>query len=229
MFTFLIPGLSSLLHSRATLSYEDIVSTLSQNWLYLTVLAWLSSKLYQIYYTLDPLNKLIHYAYIDSTHQLSDESYRYLLHFWESHPSFNRTRDFLTTTGHTDIDEDDYHNGRTYYSDDDDYGDIYSHRIPPPPPPILGSRRVDKGEDDDREDDRLRPRFWPKTYESLYFVRYGVLFRFTKNGGPDGGPSNRGAGGNSVDRGVTLTVRWVGVTDRASRRSAYDCGLEGGY
>jgi hypothetical protein len=71
-----LPILGRLLRSKSDDKASNALSALTESWIYMTVLSFITQKFREIFYYIDPLNRLLNYAYIDSMHDSCDDTYR---------------------------------------------------------------------------------------------------------------------------------------------------------
>lgn len=137
---------------------NNVLSNLTESWIYLTIFNFVTAKIRHIYDYFDPVNKLLNSVFLESTHDSCDASYTWLMHFWKSHPRFSNARDFVTTIDMSVDGSMDPWGGRRFTDGPDQL--------------MVGPAK---------QDEPVAPKFWPKFQaRPFWFVHARTLFRISR-------------------------------------------------
>lgn len=151
----------------ASLSRGPLAGLINNEWVRLTALSWLLSKLQDTWSLLDPFSKLLRFFYLESTHQQrGGDSFKWLLAFWQRHPKYLRkARKVDIETGQGTVES------------------SSSIRMFGPPAPQAATQIPHASKDgsnklEDKEE-RLGLLYLPSHGENFWFWHNGVLFCLT--------------------------------------------------
>lgn len=155
----------------------------------LTVVSFITAKLWSLYNYLDPLNSLTRHAYIDSRHTTQVESHKWLTCILEASPKYKKSRDLEASN---------FQSVRDRCNSDDSMSGGRFDRWDPP-----HGRRPTKVleviQDPARPASDVPIFFQPRDINEFWFFKFGTLFRISKRAPRNVRRANTGWGNNDYD------------------------------
>lgn len=181
----------------SSLSHGPLAGLVNNEWVRLTALSWLLSKLQNTWSLFDPFGYILRYLYLESTHrQRGGDSFKWLLAFWQKHPNYLRkARQIDVETGLGSLETMSFprfHGGPKAAN----------------PKPIL-SRGRDLLQD---KEERLGLLYLPSDGQTFWFWHKQVLFCLTMHTVDSGSNGDYDMFGRRVTKEHFIVVRYVHIS-----------------
>lgn len=151
----------------------------------ITIVSFITAKLWSLYNYLDPLNSLTRHAYIDSRHTTQVESHKWLTCILEASHKYKKSRDLEASNFQSVRERSD--------SEDSSRGGRWDYHGRQP------TRVLEVIRDPKRATSEVPIFFQPRDIDEFWFFKFGTLFRITKRAPRDIRRANTGWNDNDYD------------------------------